>query len=32
VLSLPDYYNVVNLVAAQASEKGITAVIKGGDA
>ena len=32
VLWLPDYYNVVNLVAAQAREKGITAVIMGGDA
>jgi branched-chain amino acid transport system substrate-binding protein len=32
VLYLPDYYNVVNLVAAQAKEKGISAVIMGGDA
>ena len=28
---LPDYYNIVNLVAAQAKEKGITAVMMGGD-
>jgi branched-chain amino acid transport system substrate-binding protein len=31
VLWLPDYYNVVNLVAAQAKEKGVTAVMMGGD-
>ncbi len=29
---MPDYYNVVNLVAAQAKEKGIAAVMMGGDA
>jgi len=28
---LPDYYNVVNLVTAQAKEKGITAPFMGGD-
>ena len=32
VLYLPDYYNITNLVAAQAKEKGATAVIMGGDA
>jgi branched-chain amino acid transport system substrate-binding protein len=32
VLWLPDYYNVVNLVASQAKDKGVTAVIMGGDA
>lgn len=32
VLWLPDYYNVINLVAAQVKEKGITAVMMGGDA
>lgn len=31
VLYLPDYYNVVNLVAAQAKEKGVTAAMMGGD-
>jgi branched-chain amino acid transport system substrate-binding protein len=31
VLYLPDYYNVVNLVAAQAKEKGVTAVMMGAD-
>ncbi len=31
VLYLPDYYNVVNLVAAQAKEKGVTAALMGGD-
>ncbi len=31
VLFLPDYYNIVNLVAAQAKEKGVTAVMMGGD-
>jgi branched-chain amino acid transport system substrate-binding protein len=31
VLWLPDYYNIVNLVAAQAKERGITAVMMGGD-
>ena len=31
VLYLPDYYSTVNLVAAQAREKGITAVMLGGD-
>lgn len=31
VLYLPDYYPVVNLVGAQAKEKGITAVMMGGD-
>ena len=28
---LPDYYNIVNLVMAQAKEKGITATFMGGD-
>lgn len=28
---LPDYYNIVNLVTAQAKEKGITATFMGGD-
>lgn len=32
VLYLPDYYNITNLVAPQAKEKGVTAVIMGGDA
>ncbi len=32
VLYLPDYYNITNLVATQAKEKGATAVIMGGDA
>jgi len=31
VLYLPDYYNIMNLVGAQAKEKGITAVMMGGD-
>jgi branched-chain amino acid transport system substrate-binding protein len=31
VLWLPDYYNIVNLVGAQAKEKGVTAVMMGGD-
>jgi branched-chain amino acid transport system substrate-binding protein len=31
VLYLPDYYNVVNLVGAQAKDKGVTAVMMGGD-
>jgi branched-chain amino acid transport system substrate-binding protein len=31
VIYLPDYYNIVNLVAAQAKEKGITAPFMGGD-
>ncbi|MDF1513953.1 MAG: ABC transporter substrate-binding protein [Anaerolineae bacterium] len=31
VLYLPDYYNIVNLVAAQAKEMGITAAMMGGD-
>jgi branched-chain amino acid transport system substrate-binding protein len=31
VIVLPDYYNVVNLVAAQAKEKGITTPFIGGD-
>ncbi len=31
VLYLPDYYSTVNLIAAQAKEKGITAVMLGGD-
>lgn len=31
VLFVPDYYNIVNLVGAQAKEKGITAVLMGGD-
>jgi branched-chain amino acid transport system substrate-binding protein len=31
VLFLPDYYNIVNLVGAQAKEKGVTAVMMGGD-
>ena len=31
VLCLPDYYNIVNLVGAQAKEKGVTAVMMGGD-
>lgn len=31
VLYLPDYYNTINLIAAQAQEKGITAVLMGGD-
>ena len=31
VLYLPDYYNIVNLVGAQAKDKGVTAVMMGGD-
>lgn len=31
VIHLPDYYNIVNLVAKQAKEKGITAPFLGGD-
>ena len=31
VLFLPDYYNIVNLVGAQAKDKGVTAVMMGGD-
>jgi len=31
VIYLPDYYNIVNLVSAQAKEKGITAPFMGGD-
>jgi len=31
VLYLPDYYNIVNLVGKQAKEKGVTAVMMGGD-
>ena len=31
VLFLPDYYPIVNLVGAQAKEKGVTAVMLGGD-
>ena len=31
VLYVPDYYNILNLVGAQAKEKGITAVLMGGD-
>jgi len=31
VLYLPDYYNVINLVAAQAKQLGITAVMMGAD-
>lgn len=31
VLFLPDYYNIVNLVGAQAKESGVTAVMMGGD-
>jgi len=31
VLYLPDYYNIVNLVGAQAKEKGVTAKMMGGD-
>lgn len=31
VVYLPDYYNIVNLVMAQAKEKGITAPFVGGD-
>lgn len=31
IVYLPDYYNIVNLVSAQAKEKGITAPFMGGD-
>ncbi len=31
IIYLPDYYNIVNLVAAQAKEKGIVAPFMGGD-
>jgi branched-chain amino acid transport system substrate-binding protein len=31
IIYLPDYYNIVNLVMAQAKEKGITAPFMGGD-
>jgi branched-chain amino acid transport system substrate-binding protein len=31
ILYLPDYYSTVNVIAAQAREKGITAVMMGGD-
>jgi branched-chain amino acid transport system substrate-binding protein len=31
ILYLPDYYSTVNLIAAQAREKGVTAVMMGGD-
>ncbi len=31
VLYLPDYYNIVNLVGVQAKDKGVTAVMMGGD-
>lgn len=31
VLYLPDYYNIVNLVGAQAKERGVTSVMMGGD-
>jgi branched-chain amino acid transport system substrate-binding protein len=31
ILYLPDYYSTVNLIAAQAREKGITAIMMGGD-
>jgi branched-chain amino acid transport system substrate-binding protein len=31
VLYLPDYYPIVNLVGAQAKDKGVTAVMMGGD-
>jgi branched-chain amino acid transport system substrate-binding protein len=31
VLFIPDYYNIINLVGAQAKEKGVTAVMMGGD-
>jgi branched-chain amino acid transport system substrate-binding protein len=31
VLFLPDYYNIVNLVGAQAKERGVTAILMGGD-
>jgi branched-chain amino acid transport system substrate-binding protein len=31
LIFLPDYYNIVNLVSAQAKERGITAAMMGGD-
>ncbi len=31
VLFIPDYYNVVNLVATQAKERGVTSTLMGGD-
>jgi len=31
ILYLPDYYNIVNLVGAQAKDKGVTSVMMGGD-
>jgi branched-chain amino acid transport system substrate-binding protein len=31
LLYIPDYYNIVNLVGAQAKEKGITSALMGGD-
>lgn len=31
VFYIPDYYNIVNLVGAQAKDKGVTAVMMGGD-
>jgi branched-chain amino acid transport system substrate-binding protein len=31
VLYIPDYYNIVNLVGAQAKNRGLTAVLMGGD-
>ena len=31
VLFLPDYYNKVNVIAKQAREKGVTAIMQGGD-
>ena len=31
VLFVPDYYNIINLVGAQAKQKGVTAVMMGGD-
>jgi branched-chain amino acid transport system substrate-binding protein len=31
VLFVPDYYQIINLVAKQAKEKGVTAVMMGGD-
>jgi branched-chain amino acid transport system substrate-binding protein len=31
VLFIPDYYNIVNLVATQAKERGVTSALMGGD-
>jgi branched-chain amino acid transport system substrate-binding protein len=31
VLYVPDYYNILNLVGAQAKERGVTSVLMGGD-